>query len=149
MVGDTRHFNFGRFQTFYSCLEEIVKSIVFCFDNIEKSQNTKFSYQSLAMLKRILPTDFKKLRRLVFTKYIPGLQPHYDGTSLASLTNKSFFWRELVSVKLMFDFLIAYNLACAPYIDNMGSKMTKEVLPFAIDFFSTMPEAMVAALNEE
>jgi hypothetical protein len=51
MVGDTKHFNFGRFQTFYSCLEEIVKSIIFSFDNIEKCQNSKFSFQSLKMIK--------------------------------------------------------------------------------------------------
>jgi hypothetical protein len=68
---------------------------------------------------------------------------------MASPTNKSFYWRELVSVKLMFDFLIAYNLACAPSVDNCASKTVKAVLPFAIDFFSAMPEAMVAALNEE
>lgn len=101
------------------------------------------------MIKKILPTDFKKLRRLVFQKYIPGLLIHYDGNSTASLTNKSFYWRELISVKLMFDFLIAYNLACAPLVDNCASKTIKYVLPFAIDFFSAMPEAMVAALNEE
>ena len=49
----------------------------------------------------------------------------------------------------MFDFLIAYNLACAPSVDNCASKTVKDVLPFAIDFFSAMPEAMVAAFNEE
>lgn len=44
MVGDTKPFNFGRFQTLYSCLEEVAKSILFSFENIEKNQNTKFSY---------------------------------------------------------------------------------------------------------
>jgi hypothetical protein len=32
------------------------------------------------MIKQMLPADFKKLRRLVFTKYIPGLRSHYNGT---------------------------------------------------------------------
>lgn len=37
MVGDTKPFNFGRFQTLYSCLEEVAKSILFSFENIEKN----------------------------------------------------------------------------------------------------------------
>ena len=90
------------------------------------------------------------MRKLVFNKYIPGLLPHYAGNGgLMSIKNKCFFWRELVSVKLLFDFLIAYILLTAPSVDNSCSKTVKEVLPFAIDYFVAMPDEMVAALNEE
>lgn len=54
-----------------------------------------------------------------------------------------------MSVKLMFDFLIAFNLLCSPFVDNCASKTVREVLPFAIDFFSAMSETMVQTLNDE
>lgn len=72
------------------------------------------------MIKLVLPTDFAKMRRLVFTKYIPSLLPLYS-SSPGTSKNKSFYWRELVSVKLLFDFLIAFNLLTSPSVDNSKS----------------------------
>lgn len=100
------------------------------------------------MIKAILPTDFKKMRRLVFGKYIPALVPLYDGSGI-STNNRTFYWKELVSVKLLFDFLIAFSLLLAPSVDNSSSKTVTQVIPFAIDFITVMPEEMITALNEE
>lgn len=102
------------------------------------------------MVKQLLPSDFRKLRKIVFLNYIPNLKPLYMGNgTLASSTNKGFYWRELVNIKLMMDFLIAYNQLTAPSVDNQASQTASVLLPFAIDFFKTMPEDMVNALNEE
>jgi hypothetical protein len=101
------------------------------------------------MLKQILPTDFKKMRRLVFSKYLPCLVPHYDGSGLGSHTNKAFYWKEVVTVKLLCDFLIAYSLLLSPTVENASSKSIKQVIPFAIDLIAAMPEEMVTAMNEE
>lgn len=149
-IGDTRPFNFGRFQTFYSCLEEINKSIQFSFDNLEKGQNCRFSYQSLKMIKSVLPSDFKKIRRLVFDKYLPALLPHYQSSMpLTSCKHKAYYWREIVTIKLLVDYLIAYNLLLAPTVDSGSCKLVKEVLPLIQDLIRAMPDQMVAALNEE
>lgn len=68
------------------------------------------------MFKEIMPSNFEKMDRLVFEKYLPKLEKLFaDPADCSELDQESaYLMREILSVKIILDYFIEYYEVIAP-----------------------------------